>query len=261
MKSMISDIARRVLSECTVQGNSVQINSGQLDRKLYENVNVVLDAMGGKWDRKAKGHVFSYDPSDVLASVVSTGEVPDKNPLAYFPSPQAVVDSMIDRVRLYGFNKVCTILEPSAGDGAIVAALHQRIPKSIGIVAIEIDPGRAQQIRDRNLPNVQVVEADFLQWQPEGRGEFEAILMNPPFRTPDRALAYLDHIERALRMRSKEGILLSVTPIGWQSGGNRKRLVQFREMVETKGYTLDLPEKVFSGSGTDVRTCVVEFVD
>jgi len=257
---MISKEAMAVLAECTVQDKVIRINSGQLDRKTYEAVNVVLDALGGKWDRKNKGHICSYDPSDALASVVSTGQVPDKNPLAYFPSTQVVVDSMIDRLILYGTNKVCTILEPSAGDGAIVAALRQRIPRSIGIVAVEIDPGRAQQIRDRKLPDVEVIEADFLQWQP-ARGGFEAILMNPPFRTPNLPLAYLDHIERALSMRAKEGILLAVTPIGWQYSGNRARLVQFREMVEREGYTLELPEKAFSSSGTDVRSCVVEFVD
>jgi phospholipid N-methyltransferase len=256
---MVSETIMRILAECTVQDNTIHINSGQLDRKTYEGVNSVLDALGGKWNRKAKGHICTYDPSDALASVVSTGEVPDKNPLAYFPTTQPVIEKMLGDIFRFGVQRIRTILEPSAGDGAIVASLRERIPENIKIVAVEIDQQRTQQLRDRNLPNVEIVEADFLQWQPGQH--FDAVVMNPPFRTPTQPLAYLDHIQHALTMRSDTGLLVSVTPIGWQFTGNRKRLVQFREMVEERGFHRDLPDNAFAASGTNVRTCLVEFMD
>ena len=38
-------------------------------------VNDVLENIGGKWDRKAKGHVFDEDPTDRLETVFLTGEI------------------------------------------------------------------------------------------------------------------------------------------------------------------------------------------
>lgn len=47
----ISTEARAVLSLCEVQGNTVFIRCGRLDRKLYGEVNDVLMGIGGKWNR------------------------------------------------------------------------------------------------------------------------------------------------------------------------------------------------------------------
>lgn len=254
---MVSETIMRILAECTVQDNTIHINSGQLDRKTYEDVNSVLDALGGKWNRKAKGHICTFDPSDALASVVSTGEVPDKNPLAYFPSTEAVTSRMIGDIMRFGVNKIRTVLEPSAGNGAIVESLRAHLPEHIRIVAVELDDFRANGLRQRNFPNVEVIEADFLQWQPGTR--FDLIAMNPPFRTEGRPLAYLDHIEHALTMRANPGLLVSVTPVGWTFAGNRKRLVDFREKVEAKGMHRTLPNNAFEKSGTNVNTCLVMF--
>ncbi len=47
----------QVLSVAHTQGNALTLY-GQLDRKLYERTNKVLDAAGGRWNRKTKGHLF-----------------------------------------------------------------------------------------------------------------------------------------------------------------------------------------------------------
>ena len=49
-----------VLDAAQVSGNKVVL-VGALDRKLYTSVDKVLQAAGGKWDRKAKAHVFGAD--------------------------------------------------------------------------------------------------------------------------------------------------------------------------------------------------------
>jgi hypothetical protein len=40
-----------VLRAMTCEGDLAVLNSGQLERKLYEKVNKVLAALGGKWNR------------------------------------------------------------------------------------------------------------------------------------------------------------------------------------------------------------------
>lgn len=252
---MVSEQIMRILSECTTDGNVVRINSGQLDRKTYTEVNKVLEALGGKWNRKLQGHICDHDPSDALAAVVSTGEVPDKNPLAFFPTDGAALERILGAVMRYGVNNIRNILEPSAGDGAIVAELRRHLPYDVTITAVELDEHRAQTIRDRNLPNVEVITGDFLEWGSPDR--YDVIAMNPPFRTADRPLAYVDHIRHAHTMLAESGMLISVTPIGWQYAGNRRRLTEFREWVENDGWSIGLPDDAFKHAGTMVKTCLV----
>lgn len=67
-----------VLGMCRTEGNVLYLPDGQLDRKLYMAVNKVLENMGGKWNRKAKGHVFANgDPAEMLEVVLLTQEVRD----------------------------------------------------------------------------------------------------------------------------------------------------------------------------------------
>ena len=50
-----------ILDNCTFaigKRNVVYLPLGQLDRKTYSAVNKCLEAIGGKWSRKEKGHIF-----------------------------------------------------------------------------------------------------------------------------------------------------------------------------------------------------------
>ena len=42
-------------------------------------MNKVLEALGGKWNRKAGGHVFDHYPADEIDEVILTGEYTDKS--------------------------------------------------------------------------------------------------------------------------------------------------------------------------------------
>lgn len=68
-----------VLGECRADGNLLYLPSVQLDRKTYTEVNKVLENMGGKWNRKAKAHVFAEDDdvAEMLENVLLTQEVKD----------------------------------------------------------------------------------------------------------------------------------------------------------------------------------------
>lgn len=70
-----------VLGECRADGNLLYLPSVQLDRKTYTEVNKVLENMGGKWNRKAKAHVFAEDDdvAEMLENVLLTQEVKDRS--------------------------------------------------------------------------------------------------------------------------------------------------------------------------------------
>ena len=48
----LSDDVLSILSTAQIDGFTVRLICGQLDRKLYLDVNAALEAIGGKWNRK-----------------------------------------------------------------------------------------------------------------------------------------------------------------------------------------------------------------
>ena len=69
----ITDTVRDVLARSTITATSLTLPE-QLDRKTYDAVNKALSGAGGRWDRKAKAHVFNRDPREVLGLAVETGK-------------------------------------------------------------------------------------------------------------------------------------------------------------------------------------------
>ncbi len=64
-ESLVTDEVRDVLDGLDVIGNKVFIPD-QLERKLYQSVDKALQSAGGRWNRRAKAHVFSGDPREAL---------------------------------------------------------------------------------------------------------------------------------------------------------------------------------------------------
>src|SRR5512142_1337205 len=86
----LSTAAINVLDNLQITGNAAIITQ-QLDRKLYQEVNAALEALGGKWNRKAKAHLFEGDPRDAIEQVVVDGEFTDeKREFEFFATPVPV---------------------------------------------------------------------------------------------------------------------------------------------------------------------------
>src|SRR5690606_641204 len=67
---------------------------------------------------------------------------PAKN-LGFFETPEAVCSRIIDEAQLY---RVQTVLEPSAGMGALANAVKARHPEAV-VSCVEIHPGRAAALK------------------------------------------------------------------------------------------------------------------
>src|ERR1700679_1317991 len=105
-----------VLSNSTMDGNSLKLN-GQLARPLYIATKKVLEAAGGKWNRKAQAHLFESDAAEIMDTIILTGKVTNKKQeLGYFPTPTAIVKRLLELAEI---EQGMLVLEPSAGQGAI----------------------------------------------------------------------------------------------------------------------------------------------
>ncbi|MFI0827252.1 class I SAM-dependent methyltransferase [Streptomyces roseolus] len=219
----------------------------ELDRPLYEKVDVTLKDMGGRWDGRGavRAHVFPYRIEEFMRQCLAAGEYPSRSEQGWYATPPALARQIVDAAGVYAGH---TVLEPSAGAGALVGEITSRG----GLVdAYEIDERRADILRGRGDCR-RVFAGDFLAQDPMEYAEgFDRIVMNPPFSNG------LDHILHALQFMKDSGHLVSVMSAGLMWWSDRKS-TEFRELVEEVGGEIELlPEDSFAVSGTKVRTCLV----
>ena len=237
-----------VLSDRTrTDGHRLVLVGPRLTPALYQRVNEVLEAVGGRWTKTEGAHLFPVDAAEALAPVLTTGEVVtlgEKRTLAqYFPTPDPVVGRLI---ALAALEPGMTVLEPSAGSGAIATAAAAR---GAIVDCIERDPGYATDLSDTHVVR-RVQVADFLT-TPASPG-YDRVLMNPPFtRGTDMA-----HVTHALRFLKPDGLLVSV--MSWAVAEQTGSTIAFRKLVEQRGGLVEaLPARAFAQSGTTVDTVLV----
>lgn len=243
MAMKISQDVMQVLDRAEVDGNKLKL-TGQLDRKLYTDVNKVLEAIGGKWNKGAKAHVFNDLVVDVLDPIMETGEYSrTKQDFGQFDSPEDVVARVI---QLAGIEPGMVVLEPSAGVGNIAKAAEAAGGR---VTAIEIDAKRCGSLA--GIPNITAHNHDFLQQTPVAH--FDRVVMNPPFAKQTD----IDHVLRAHKCLKSGGRLVSVMSASVLFRDNAKTK-DFRAFVEARGGAFErLPDASFAQSGTAVHTCIV----
>ena len=242
----ISNDVLAVLSRSETNDNELTLPPGQLDRKLYLSVNKVLEACGGKWNKKSKAHVFAYDASERLDEIILSGEVEiPKDEFNYFPSPPAVVERLIELAEIKSGMKV---LEPSAGRGSIALACAEQ---GADVHCIEIMDENFILLCELKDKIVSAVRTDFLDLPPEQF--FDRVVMNPPFKFQSD----IKHVTHALKFLKPGGKLVSVMSASVMFREN-KLTKEFRELVESRGGFFEvLPDGSFKESGTMVRTVIV----
>lgn len=237
-----------VLQKSRIEGNKVFLPPSQMERKLYEKVNKVLEIAGGKWNRSAKAHVFADDPEEIIADAISTGGILDrKKEFQYYPTPDSLADEMVALAKIEGQHR---ILEPSAGDGAIVRAIR-RASKVAPIVAVEVQEKHRATLN--KFPFVTVFTDDFLSHYALTIGVFQRIIANPPFRN----LQDIIHLRRMWDLLATGGILVCVTSPAWEFR-QTKLCVEFREWLNKIDHAVRrLPEGTFAESGAQVRSLLL----
>lgn len=245
-----------VLAESVVTGNTMKLQ-GQLDRKLYMAVAKAIEAMGGRWDRRASMHVFDEDAELVVADAVATGRVvSQRDDFDFYPTSPGVAASAVEAACIHPGDK---LLEPSAGDGALIKAALDYDVGAAGVVHItawEIDPKNAAVLRKRFGDRILLHEGDFLTSPAEE--SYDVILANPPFsRSRD-----IIHVTAMMERLKPGGRLVTIMSPGWTFRGDR-RARAFREMLDgdIDSWTWsELPEGSFKSAGTMVRTGILSVI-
>lgn len=241
----INNTVLDILGNCAVEGNILYLPDTKLDRADYTAVNKVLEALGGKWNKKAKGHVFDHCPEDELEAVILTGELTDqKKEYQFFPTPVNIAEQMCD---LAYIDSTTTVLEPSCGKGNIADTAWRRGPAKL--LGIELNKDMDRYLADK--PYETLTGVDFLKYEGE---TWDRIIMNPPFsRQQD-----IDHVLKAYEVLAPGGILVSVMSTSPLFRTNKKSEAFRAFLDEVEADVIELPEGAFKESGTMVRTCIVK---
>jgi predicted RNA methylase len=250
----LDDDTKAILRNCTLQGNVLVLPPGQLERPRYLAFDKAMKALGGAWNRKAGGHVFSFDPAELIAQAKETGEVVDrKQTLQFFETPAVVVEQMMRHAKARHARGLGRLdgriaLEPSAGHGRLVLPLLQW---GATVTAVEIDEHNSAELDRRVVAagmtdRFELITADFLQAKHEIPPCFDLILMNPPFTRGQDA----EHINQAYLLLAPGGRLVAICGRGSLTRQDGKASA-FQQWIERKA-TLNRPltEGIFKDSGT-----------
>ena len=236
-----------VLRAMECEGDLAILTGGQLDRKLYEKINKVLVALGGKWNKKRGGHVFAGDAAAILKSSMRDGEYHDtKKETAFFETPPDLADEVAGWAAI---DPGTMVLEPSAGKGALV-----RAAEACGghVSAVEINPEYCQDLHAAGASVAKI--CDFLQVWPTH--DFDRVVMNPPFSIANKQTD-VAHVMHALDFLKPGGVLVAIMSPSWTFRETKDNKA-FRQLVDEYGEWHDIEAGAFKASGTNIKTVMVK---
>lgn len=244
-----------ILAKCRIEGNAVFLPPEQFDRATYTAVNKVLENIGGKWNRSAKGHI--YDPTEGFDNLLVTGEAEDmKKTFQFFPTPRLLAEKLVKMAefQLLPYREHCPVLEPSAGNGAIADVIQEEL-KRLGregcLICVEVNEQMKKFLDEKPYTTMY---CDFLSLSPKTVKPFDRIVMNPPFTR----LQDVDHVLHAYSLLATDGILVSVMSVSpfFRQDKKSKSFMEFLEIVGAD--VKDVPSGAFAESGTQIATKIVK---
>lgn len=149
-------------------------------------------------------------------------------PKSFYPTPKALIDEMLTGV---DFNRIQSVLEPSAGKGDLAKACIARNEaacwrgvQELDLDCVEIDANFRHILKGEGL---RVVADDFLRFHTSKN--YDPIIANPPFEEGDR------HLLRMLEMQKRGGgviCLLNAETLRNPYSNIRKALAQELDRLE-----------------------------
>lgn len=235
-----------VLKHCTFEDNILRLPAVQLNPKSYAEVKKWIVEAGGKWNGgKVQGFTFDFDATRVAGILMSGKRCNLKQDFQFFSTPSAFADWLVS---LSDVRPDHAVLEPSAGTGAIITAIHKTCP-GVMVDAFELMPENRQTLE--KMSGVSLVGEDFTQGVP---CLYDRIFANPPF-SKNQDIRHVRLMYDALNPDGGE--MCVITSQHWVSG-SEKECVQFREWLQDiKAETHEIPNGIFDESGTNVATMVI----
>lgn len=235
-----------ILKGSVIEGNIVKLPNYKLDRTDYLDVKNALELIGGKWKGgKTQGFVFNEDPTDYIEKLRQGEQINIKKEYQFFATPPTLADYL---VQLAEIEHGHALLEPSAGQGAIVEAIHRVQPDTVVDCYELMDLNRTFLEKQ---PNTNILGNDFLTEKNDNL--YDRIIANPPFSKNQD----LDHVHEMWNRLEDNGRLVSIMSNHWRISSNKKEKAFQNFIDEVHAEVIDIEQGVFKESGTNISACIV----
>lgn len=197
-----SDLMRQYEIECKkIKGNITDEKQAEIYAKLLK-------------DEKIKILDNPYESQGMKVEIISK----DVKYQQYFTSP-TLAKKLVELSGLKDLEGTIKVLEPTAGDGALIKPVLEYIEKDIRIDMVELSDTEREKLAKIEAKGKTVLKLldhqNFLTFVPPDR--YDVILMNPPFHIYSKSNAELkgdvrdfDFVERAFAMLKKGGVLCAI---------------------------------------------------
>lgn len=220
---------------------------GQISDGEYDKLKPIIEHFDGHWREKTKCFVFPYDVKDALFQAIQNGvsvteQYRYQEETQFYPTPAFVAKRVAE---LADIPSGCTVLEPSAGTGSLLDAIH--VPCDFTV--IEPLAENAVILKKKGYDCIQKTFEEYAK-NPE---HFERVLMNPPFAQQND----IKHTMLAYQLLNPGGVLVSIISENalYYNTAASKAFLKFLD--ENNAYVEAIPSEAFTGSGTTIETVIV----
>ena len=236
-----------ILKHCTLEDNVLRLPQVQFNKKSYAEAKKWIEEAGGSWQGgKVQGFIFPFNPERVF-SILNEGKRCNlAQDFQFFETPSNVADWLV--MLAGGIHEHDKVLEPSAGRGALVRAIHRSSPDVV-VDCYEMMPENKELLS--GLGGINMIGDDFTK-STIGK-KYTKIIANPPFSGNQD----IRHVRMMYDMLEQGGTLASITSAHWEFA-EEKTCRDFRQWLEdVGGAKYEIESGAFKESGTGVRTLAI----
>ena len=235
-----------ILKHCTLEDSVLKLPKVQFNKKSYAEAKKWIEEAGGSWQSgKIQGFTFPFNPERVFSILKEGKRCNLQQEYQFFETPAEVADWLV--MLAGGINEADTVLEPSAGRGALIKAIHRACP-SVTVECYELMPENREFLY--SLDNVIILDEDFTK---DSVGSYTKIIANPPFSGNQD----IEHVRIMYKLLEKGGTLAAITSSHWKIA-SEKKCVDFRNWLEeVHGEVFEIGAGEFKESGTAISTMAV----
>lgn len=235
-----------ILKHCTLEDGVLKLPKVQFNKKSYAEAKKWIEEAGGSWQSgKIQGFTFPFNPERVFSILKEGKRCNLQQEYQFFETPAEVADWLV--MLAGGIHENDTVLEPSAGRGALIKAIHRACP-SVTVECYELMPENREFLH--SLDNVIILDEDFTK---DSVGSYTKIIANPPFSNNQD----IEHVRIMYKLLEKGGTLAAITSSHWKIA-SEKKCVDFRNWLEeVHGEVFEIGAGEFKESGTSISTMAV----
>lgn len=237
----------KILQNCKWDGQLLTLPQVQFKQKAYLEAKKWIEETGGSWNTSKQGFTWDFDANRVVKILLQGRRYNLQKEFQFFATPAKIADLAVSKFS--SIESDMTILEPSAGRGALVEAVRRRCPSAM-VDCYELMPENVPFLQ--KVDGVHIIGTDFA----KAEGKWQRIIANPPFSGNQD----IDHVYMMYDHLQIDGELSVITSQHWKFSAEKK-CQQFRQwLTDNNADIYDIVPGEFKESGTTVATSLIHII-